>query len=438
MSQKIIRLLEDEDVRRWYENLRRGSKLTADVRLRRLHLFCKQHGTSPQDLVSSGKENTRKLEDLLHDCVSEMESKGYAPGYIDNTIKAIRSWLSYNYIELKRKIKIANATIPLTLQNEKIPSKNELKDILNAATRRGRASISLMAFAGLRPQVLGKDDGSDALRISDIPDLVIEGNEIHFTRIPAMILVRPSLSKARHKYITFLTGQGCQYLLGYLKSRITDGESLASDSPVIAVNKGYDQKGGRASNPILTTKSITAEIREAICSVTKARPYVLRSYFDTQLLLAESHGRIAHAYRQFFMGHKGDMESRYTTNKGRLSDEMIEDMRRAFQQSEQFLSTEEIQEKDKKELLLEMWREQAKLYGINPLKIKIEKQRDESKTFGLEDEILAIKDAIVKSREERYEGKLVSEDELIRYVQQGWDIVKELQNGKVLVRKRAL
>ena len=127
------------------------------------------------------------------------------------------------------------------------------------------------------------------------------------------------------------------------------------------------------------------------------------------------------------MGHKGDMESRYTTNKGRLSDEMIEDMRRVFQQSEQFLSTEEIQEKDKKELLLEMWREQAKLYGINPLKIKIEKQR-ENKTLDYDDEILAIKDAIVKSREEKYEGKLVSENELIPYVQQGGEIENENNN----------
>ncbi|MGI0073185.1 MAG: hypothetical protein ACREA3_05190 [Nitrosotalea sp.] len=436
--QKCFRLLEDDDVRRWYENLCRGSKLTASVRLRRLNLFCIQHKTTPKDLVSIGKEDPKKLEDILHDHVTDLESKKYAPSYIEDILKAVRSWFSYNYIELKRKIKIANSDIPVTLQDEKVPSKQELKDILNAATRRARASISLMAFAGLRPQVLGKDDGSDALRISDIPDLVVEKDAVHFKRVPAMITVRQSLSKAGHKYITFLTSQGCQYLLGYLKGRIMTGESLGPDSPVISVSKGYDKKGGRTSNPIITTKCITAEIRDAIWSVKKARPYVLRSYFDTQLLLAESHGRIAHAYRQFFMGHKGDMESRYTTNKGRLSDEMIEDMRRTFQQSEQFLSTDEIQEKDKKELLLEMWREQAKLYGINPLKIKIEKQRDEEGTPGLDDEILAIKDAIVKSREERYEGKLVSEDELVAFIEQGWDIIKELQNGKVLVRKRAL
>ena len=33
-------LLNDPDVRRWYSNIARESKLTADVRLRRLGRFC--------------------------------------------------------------------------------------------------------------------------------------------------------------------------------------------------------------------------------------------------------------------------------------------------------------------------------------------------------------------------------------------------------------
>lgn len=393
----------------------------------------------PKDLAKMGISNIRKLEDLLHDHISKLESEQYAPSYIEDILKALKSWLSYNYIDLKRRIKIANADIPVTLQDEEVPSKQELKDILNAATLRARASISLMAFAGLRPQSLGKSDGSDALRISDIPDLVVHGHDVSFRRIPAMIVVRRALSKARHQYLTFLTTEGCGYLLGYLRSRIASGEALHGDSPVIALNDGYEEKGRKHKNGlIITTKEITAEIREAIWSVVKARPYVLRSYFDTRLLLAESHGRIAHAYRQFFMGHKGDIEARYTTNKGRLPDELIEDMRRAFLQSEPFLSTEGMHEKDKKELLLEMWREQAKLYGINPLRIKIEKQREEGKVLGIDQEILAIKDAIVKEREARFEGKLVTEQDLLSYVQDGWEIVKELSNGKVLVRRRLL
>ena len=67
------------------------------------------------------------------------------------------------------------------------------------------------------------------------------------------------------------------------------------------------------------------------------RPYVLRAYFDTQLLIAESKGKIAHDFRVFFMGHKGNMESRYTTNKGRLPDALVNEMRDAFGRSEEYL-----------------------------------------------------------------------------------------------------
>ena len=73
------------------------------------------------------------------------------------------------------------------------------------------------------------------------------------------------------------------------------------------------------------------------------RPYVLRAYFDTRLLIAENNGKIAHAYRQFFMGHKGDIEARYTTNKGRLPEEFIEDMRESYRKSLEYLETTKVE-----------------------------------------------------------------------------------------------
>jgi hypothetical protein len=82
------------------------------------------------------------------------------------------------------------------------------------------------------------------------------------------------------------------------------------------------------------------EIRKAIRSAGfNWRPYIFRAYFDTQLLLAESKGKITHSYRQFFMGHKGDMEARYTVEKGRLPESMIEDMRSSYRDSENILMT---------------------------------------------------------------------------------------------------
>ena len=48
------------------------------------------------------------------------------------------------------------------------------------------------------------------------------------------------------------------------------------------------------------------------------------------MLIAESRGRIAHDFRVFFMGHRGSMEARYTTNKGVLPDVLLDEMRDAF------------------------------------------------------------------------------------------------------------
>ncbi|EQD34826.1 integrase/recombinase, partial [mine drainage metagenome] len=69
------------------------------------------------------------------------------------------------------------------------------------------------------------------------------------------------------------------------------------------------------------------------------RPYVLRAYFDTQLLLAESKGKVAHDYRVFMMGHRGSMEARYTTDKQRLPGDLVDDMREAYGRCEPFLGT---------------------------------------------------------------------------------------------------
>lgn len=95
--------------------------------------------------------------------------------------------------------------------------------------------------------------------------------------------------------------------------------------------------------------------------------------------------KIAHPHRVFFMGHKGNIDERYTTNKGKLL-EKIEDMRRAFNASSEYLETTPRPTKDKKEILLEMRREQARMYGIGPMKVRIEKEKELGKELSLDEE----------------------------------------------------
>jgi len=168
-----------------------------------------------------------------------------------------------------------------------------------------------------------------------------------------------------------------------------------------------------------------------------------------QLLLAESNGRISHPYRQFFMGHKGDIEARYTTNKGRLTTEMIEDMRRAYLASDIFLTTQQVSSDDSKlkELLLQQWRQQAKMYGIDPMKVKFEKEREVGE-LGPDDEIKELQMEIVKrtaphtlpngssyTNQNGSEHKIVNEKKLVEFLNKGWELVKEINGNKFLIRK---
>jgi hypothetical protein len=77
--------------------------------------------------------------------------------------------------------------------------------------------------------------------------------------------------------------------------------------------EGYRETDYRTSdrnNQHIATKTLTKEIRDAMHPKYKWRPYVLQVNFDNQICVAENNGKIAHAYRQFFMGHKGDIEAR--------------------------------------------------------------------------------------------------------------------------------
>src|SRR5437879_12257380 len=82
------------------------------------------------------------------------------------------------------------------------------------------------------------------------------------------------------------------------------------------------------------------------------------------MMVAENHGKISHPYTVFFMGHKGDMSSRYWTHKGRLRDQDIEDMRTAFKKCEEFLQSQK-HGTDTEELLSQSKRRLLMLAGCN-------------------------------------------------------------------------
>ncbi|RLI40333.1 site-specific integrase, partial [Candidatus Bathyarchaeota archaeon] len=311
----------------------------------------------------------------------------------------------------------------LLLREERVPTQQELRRIFLSGDKKARAACVLIAHSGLRLMSLGNYRGLDGLRVRDFPEIKIEGGTVEFEQIPTMVVVRPELSKARHQYFTFLSEEGCQYLKDYLEERMLNGESLMSDSPVIRPKV--------ASKPFIRTVNIGDMIRNVVRKAGFSwRPYVLRAYFDTQLMLAESKGLVLRDYRQFWMGHKGDIENRYTTNKCRLPESVIEDMREAYRRSQEYLQT--IKPETSRENLMEEFRKQLLLVaGFTPEEI------EKIDLVGLSDKEFQelVRKRLVGSRNEDCGiQKVIDLNQIEEYLEKGWEYMATLPNQKVIVK----
>jgi len=413
-------LLQDIDVKRWYENVARGSEVTADVYLRRLGAFCKHFKLKPKELVALGED---ELYNLLLDYVSALEGAGRAGSYIESALKAVKSWLAHNGIEIRRKIKIRGVRDTPSLRDERVPTQRELRRIFLSGDKKTRAACVLIAHGGLRLMSLGNYRGLDGLRVRDFPEIKIEGGTVEFEQIPTLVVVRPELSKARHQYFTFLSEEGCQYLKDYLEERMLNGESLMSDSPIIRPKV--------ASKPFIRTVNIGDTIRNA---VRKAgfnwRPYVLRAYFDTQLMLAESKGLVLRDYRQFWMGHKGDIENRYTTNKCRLPESVIEDMREAYKRSQEYLQTTRTEESGEEKLRQAFRKQLLLVAGFT----QDEVEKMDIPSMSDEELQTIIRKRLLGEKANDCTQKVVSINDVENYLEKGWEFVATLPNNKVIIK----
>ncbi|MEM3393212.1 MAG: site-specific integrase [Candidatus Bathyarchaeia archaeon] len=420
MRSKYAYLLADPDVKRWYNNVARGSNVTADVYLRRLGNFCEIYKLTPNALASM---DDVKLYNLLMDFVSSRE-KEFAGSYIKSTIKAVKSWLSHNHRELKGKIKIRGVEDTPSLKDERVPTKDELRRIFFSGDKKARVACVLIAHSGLRIETLGNYSGDDGLRIKDFPEIEVKDGVIEFKKIPTIAIVRKELSKARHQYFTFLSEEGCEYLKDYLEERIRSGEKLTLDSPIITPKLKM--------KPFIRAINIGDIIRSAIRKAGFSwRPYVLRSYFDTQLMLAESKGLVLRDYRQFWMGHKGDIENRYTTNKQKLPESVIEDMREAYRRSQEYLQTtraeasseEKVKESFRKQLLLVAGFKKEEIEKMDLLSLS-----DEEFQSMVRQKLLG---AMINNGAKQ---KVVGINEVEAYLSQGWEFVASLPNNKAIMK----
>ena len=402
-------LHRDSDVKRWFDNLARGSRATGDVWLRRLRAFCIQTRTTPKELA---RLKQRSLRDLFFDFISSEERRGSSGPYIAHTIAVAKSWLRFNDVTPPAGLKIRGAD---RVREETALSPEQIRKIMNIATPRERVAIALMSQAGVRPEVLGAYQGEDGLRLRDLPELRIEGSTFSFTKTPTLIVVRPDLSKARHKYLTWLGTDGTNLLKDYLETRLKTGESLTSESSVL--------RPETSTKAFIRTLKIGAAIRRAIraAGFEGTRPYVLRTTFATRMLECENSGKVSHAYWTFWFGHKGEMSAVYTTNRGKLASSTVEQMRESYRRCESALTSSAPTE-------AEIRRGVAKVLLES---LGYSSQELEKVDLGSADQVRVLTQRRVAPSPKKQ--ALVTVDELPGYLEAGWTFVGNVGQDRVLL-----
>jgi hypothetical protein len=280
----------------------------------------------------------------------------------------------------------------------------------------------------LRPEVQGNYLGTDGLRVRDLVDIKIDlrARTVSWSRVPARVIVRQELSKAHHEFSTFLTAENAELVAEYLGARLRPsadwkkGEKLGPETPVISPTSD--------GHHFIRTTNIGDILRNAIRKAgLPDRPYVFRTTFQTRLASAEADGQLPHRFATFWMGHTGEMTSRYAEQRGDLAPETVEEMREAFHRCEPFFSSTTPSEAhggrdiENLKLLLE-------ILGVPEGKVSEKELRDATP-----EELKALarkhlgQGAVLRQR-------VVSNGDIPKLLGEGWTFVAALEGSQAVLR----
>jgi hypothetical protein len=130
--------------------------------------------------------NAKDAKRFQLDMIADFETNGgehgeeLAGSYIQGFIKALNRWLEYNDIPSPRKVFAEGADESPKYENEVPPTPEQLKSILKQADLRAQAALGIVAFSGIRLEVLGKKtrEGLDGLKVKDLPEMTISNRKV--------------------------------------------------------------------------------------------------------------------------------------------------------------------------------------------------------------------------------------------------------------------
>jgi len=425
---RFLNLTADEDVEL-------GNRRTHNER--REELIAKiREGLNPDRLIKfSRKSLTEKVQDF---CDKYNEAGKARTAHL--ALNYLRSFFKHNGID---ELDLEDYNWRKSKKFEYVPTKEEVYKMADQSDARRRAIILCTFQSGLRNATIR------ALCYGDIREQL--GNE----RIPITIHVNsklreriPEACKEDAEYSTFLGKEAVEALKEYIEWRVKKYGKISDDEPLFLPYEAFSQKLKRKSH--LSEDSLQRMIKRAgrrarIREWQHIRFHSLRKTFRAVLDAGYINGgQMAEDDKEYLMGH------RLPSSKEPYHNANIDVLAQRYIKLNWGLTSQVT-----KETKVEMIKTFAKSLGIEELDIRVQKMKKEQPEL---DEIEALgkilrKELGIKPLEwrtvkykkksegsnpnncRRYETKIVSESKLIPYLDEGWDIVKELKNTKIVIRR---
>jgi integrase len=421
---------EYESVRRWIKVLRRkGSPSTMISYFKFLAWFTQWSSIKPDEFVGLPKEIVVEKVQGFCDDYNDRDKKSSA----SNAMKAMRSFLKANGFKTQ-ELELEDSYNAMK-RPEYVPTKEEVYRMSSVIGLKWRAVILCLFQSGLRNSTL-RALTYGMLR-DQIEDDVIPIS-VHVTGELRRIV--PDACKEGVDYRTFFGPEACEALRQYINWRRERDGVITDNDMIFPSDSRMFSKENRSNRPMaqwpLTRIVKNAARRAGFKEWKSVRAHSLRKTFRSVLDMGYINGgQMAEDDKEYLMGHRlpGSKEPYHNANVNVLGERYMQ-----LRWRPEGALTDAAK--------IETIKAFARTLGIKEMEVKIAKLRESESNVSEEEAIgqiirgeLGIDKMEVKNSKNRDAPEdpklIVKEDELEKYLNDGWDIQTVLPSGKILIRK---
>jgi len=416
----LIPLLKYEEVKKYAKYVWKRSRSVEALRtsLYVVKDFLNFARKDPKTLIKEIREEKIDVVEVLNNYIDTLFFKRKVKPTTIRTarIPYIKTFLKKNGISFDAdELEFPN---DFSDRQDRIPTKEELRDFLNVLDLKVKLAVLLMATSGLR--------------IGALPKLKVK--HVDFESEPVKINVPASINKSKFSYFTYITPETAKILKAYLEERKKKGEKITGESYLFVTKYGEPYRGRTLEE--LVRREIRRHMKVKKLPGYKINKYDIhihsfRKFFRTMLEVAG----VKRSFREFLLGHKGDYldESYFRPFE--------EQVKQEYMKAIPHLTIIEVETPSMEEIRKRQLIDTAKMLGYSEEKIKkieeilakyksVDEAMDEIRRLREEEEVLP-------NGGRKFKVKIVSEKELVNYLEDGWEIVKELKSGSIVIRKSA-